>query len=76
MRALVTGCAGFIGSTLTDRLLAEGWDVVGVDSFEGSTGSTVCWQHAQERRHRCFSSRTIFTKHNGGSKPRTRRRVV
>ena len=33
MRALVTGAAGFIGSTLTDRLLAEGWMVRGVDSF-------------------------------------------
>lgn len=34
MRALVTGCAGFIGSTLAERLLALGWEVVGVDSFE------------------------------------------
>ncbi len=34
MRALITGCAGFIGSTLTDRLLAQGWEVVGIDSFE------------------------------------------
>jgi nucleoside-diphosphate-sugar epimerase len=34
VRALVTGCAGFIGSSLTDRLLAQGWDVVGVDSFD------------------------------------------
>jgi UDP-glucose 4-epimerase len=33
MKALVTGVAGFIGSTLAERLLAEGWDVVGVDSF-------------------------------------------
>lgn len=31
--ALVTGCAGFIGSNLTDRLLAEGYSVVGIDSF-------------------------------------------
>jgi UDP-glucose 4-epimerase len=33
---LVTGCAGFIGSTLVDRLLAAGHVVVGVDNF--STG--------------------------------------
>jgi UDP-glucuronate 4-epimerase len=30
-RALVTGCAGFIGSHLTDALLADGHEVVGVD---------------------------------------------
>lgn len=33
MKALVTGAAGFIGSTLCDRLLAAGHEVVGVDSF-------------------------------------------
>jgi len=31
---LVTGAAGFIGSTLVDRLLAEGRRVVGLDSFD------------------------------------------
>jgi UDP-glucose 4-epimerase len=36
MRCLVTGAAGFIGSTLTDRLLADGHDVVGFDDL--STG--------------------------------------
>ena len=33
MRALVTGAAGFIGSTLVDRLLADGLEVTGVDCF-------------------------------------------
>lgn len=33
MRALVTGCAGFLGSHLTDRLLERGYEVVGVDNF-------------------------------------------
>lgn len=33
MKALVTGSAGFIGSTLAARLLSEGHSVVGVDSF-------------------------------------------
>jgi nucleoside-diphosphate-sugar epimerase len=32
MRALVTGCAGFIGSHLAESLLRDGWDVVGIDT--------------------------------------------
>jgi UDP-glucose 4-epimerase len=36
LRCLITGCAGFIGSNLTDRLLAAGHEVVGYDNF--STG--------------------------------------
>jgi len=36
MSLIVTGCAGFIGSTLVDRLLADGHQVIGVDNF--STG--------------------------------------
>jgi dTDP-glucose 4,6-dehydratase len=32
-RAIVLGAAGFIGSHLSDRLLAEGWRVTGVDSL-------------------------------------------
>ena len=31
MKALVTGCAGFVGSHLTDALLADGHEVLGVD---------------------------------------------
>ena len=33
MLAVVTGVAGFIGSTLAERLLADGWDVRGIDCF-------------------------------------------
>jgi nucleoside-diphosphate-sugar epimerase len=33
MTALITGVAGFIGSTLADRLVADGVDVVGIDCF-------------------------------------------
>jgi UDP-glucose 4-epimerase len=33
MRAFVTGVAGFIGSTLAERLLEDGADVVGLDCF-------------------------------------------
>jgi nucleoside-diphosphate-sugar epimerase len=33
MRYAVTGAAGFIGSHLYERLVAEGWSVLGVDAF-------------------------------------------
>jgi len=33
MRVLLTGAAGFLGSHLTDRLIAEGHEVIGMDNF-------------------------------------------
>jgi nucleoside-diphosphate-sugar epimerase len=36
MRALVTGCAGFIGSHLADSLVADGHTVVGADCLLGN----------------------------------------
>ena len=33
-KILVTGAAGFVGSTLVERLLCDGREVVGVDSFD------------------------------------------
>ena len=34
MKALITGGAGFIGSHLADRLLADQWHVAVVDNFD------------------------------------------
>jgi len=44
MKAFVTGCAGFIGSNLVDRLLTDGHTVVGIDNF--STGQRRFLQSA------------------------------
>ena len=43
MRILVTGAAGFLGSNLCDRLIAEGHQVIGMDNF--ITGSPDNLEH-------------------------------
>ena len=43
MRVLITGAAGFLGSHLCDRLLAEGHQVIGMDNF--ITGSQENLEH-------------------------------
>src|SRR3982075_2597476 len=41
MRAVVTGGAGFLGSHLCDRLIAEGWDVLCLDNLVTGTDADV-----------------------------------
>jgi UDP-glucose 4-epimerase len=51
MRAMVTGCAGFIGSHLTESLLTDGHEVLGIDCFNDNYGRTDKLEnlrHAQE----------------------------
>src|SRR6184192_2906551 len=48
MRVLVTGAAGFLGSHLCDRLLAQGHRVVGMDNFV--TGAPANVAHLRDQR--------------------------
>ena len=52
MRILITGAAGFLGSHLSDRLIKEGHDVVGLDNFV--TGSPDNISHLMGNEHFTF----------------------
>jgi len=52
LRVLVTGAAGFLGSHLCDRLLAEGHDVVAMDNF--ITGKRENIAHLSGNEHFSF----------------------
>ena len=56
MRVLITGAAGFLGSHLCDRFLAEGHSVVGLDNFV--TG------HPDNVAHLTGNPRFEFVRHN------------
>ena len=54
VRALVTGGAGFIASTLADRLLAEGWEVDVVDDLSTGTLGNLADARARSGHHFTF----------------------
>ena len=58
MRYLVTGCSGFIGSTLVDRLLKEGHFVVGLDNL--STGRQEFLTDALQNKNFQFEKVDLF----------------
>jgi len=49
VRTLVTGAAGFIGSTLVDRLLSDGHHVVGLDDLSHGRPENLDDAHKQDR---------------------------
>jgi nucleoside-diphosphate-sugar epimerase len=55
VKALVTGVAGFIGSHLAEKLLAEGHEVIGVDNFLDNYPRSF-----KERNLAAFSGRANF----------------
>jgi nucleoside-diphosphate-sugar epimerase len=56
MKVLVTGVAGFIGSHLAERLLAEGYQVIGIDNFLDNYP-----RHFKEENLAAFKSHAGFT---------------
>jgi len=58
-RVLITGAAGFLGSHLTDAVLAEGAEVVGVDNL--CTGSLANLAHLQSNPKFSFEQHDICT---------------
>jgi len=62
-RIVVTGGAGFIGSTLTDRLLSDGWEVTAIDGFDPFYPRAVKDGNiAQARGNRAFHFAEVDTR--------------
>ncbi len=51
---LVTGCAGFIGSHLTEKLLADGYAVIGVDALRDYYDVAIKKQNLNSLKHDNF----------------------
>jgi len=67
MRYLVTGAAGFIGSHLVDRLLADGHDVIAVDNY--ATGRPVNLARHRDRERFTFVEQDVIAGFDGVALP-------
>lgn len=66
MRALLTGCAGFIGVNVLKSLLRQKWDVIGIDNLSGddaadrlSLALSECKDKSRFKGHRFDLSKTM-----------------
>jgi dTDP-glucose 4,6-dehydratase len=64
MRILITGAAGFLGSHLCDRLLAEGHEIIGLDNFITGNPENIAHLMGNEKFsfHRHDVSNYIFVR--------------
>lgn len=56
MRILITGAAGFLGSHLSDKLISDGHDVIGMDNFVTGSPDNIS--------HLAGNAKFIFYKHD------------
>ena len=63
MRTLVTGAAGFIGSTLVDRLLEEGHQVTGIDNLSAGSPAANLESAHRHKHSRRFTFVAVDIRH-------------
>ena len=66
MRVLITGAAGFLGSHLCDRFLADGHEVIGLDNFITGTPDNIAHLVGQRRASSSSSTTSRRTRTSTG----------
>ena len=62
---LVAGCAGFIGSRVTEKLLADGEAVIGIDNLNNAYDNRLKdWRLERLLTHKNFQFHTLFLRKN------------
>lgn len=54
-KILITGCAGFIGSSLTEKLLENKFEIIGIDNFDSFYSKSIKLRNIKDiQRHKSF----------------------